>query len=319
MPWKERYTVSDERTQEDVQWPDSGRCAFIVVIDPSPPCGPQGLGPAELDSDQAHYGLETALPRMLDVLDAHRIRATFPVPAMLASQAPALARELVRRGHEVAAHGLRREDVSALEPHEEQARLARTTDIIGEVIGERPRGWYTLPRQTDRFPGGALSTRTIGFLIDAGYDYLGNSQADDIPHYWVDDYPARRAILALPYCYHHDDQYFIEYPPVWHGGNNLERVETLLRNWRGEFEAMRGTIEQPGFGRCFTMVVHPWLNGWGQRLDAFEQMLALSHNGPPVWNPTAGECARYWTGAYPAATALKLAPSIWQDHPGSQG
>lgn len=65
------------------------------------------------------------------------------------------------------------------------------------------------------------------------------------------------------------------------------------------------------------MVVHPWLNGWGQRLEVFEQMLAQLHQGPPVWNPTAGECANYWRTTYPAATTLKLAPSIWQDHPGS--
>lgn len=318
MPWKERYTVSDERTLADVRWPGDARCAVMVVIDLSPPCGAQGIGPRELDSDQACYGLDVALPRMLDVLDAHNVRATFPVPAMLADHAPAQVRELVERGHEVAAHGLCREDVSGLESHEERSRLTRTTEILADVLGQRPHGWYTLPRQTDKWPGGALSANTIGLLIEAGYDYLGNSEADDIPHYWVDDYATRRAILAMPYCYHHDDQYFIEYPPIWHGGNNVERVETLSRNWRTEFEAMAGTSLQRGFGRAFTMVLHPWLNGWGQRLEAFENMLALLRSGQTIWNPTAWECAQYWTSTYPASATLRLKPSVWRDYPGSQ-
>jgi hypothetical protein len=38
---------------------------------------------------------------------------------------------------------------------------------------------------------------------------------------------------------------------------------------------------------------------------------------PELWNCTGAECARYWTTAYPAASRLQLAPSIWQDYPGS--
>ena len=42
MPWKERYTISDERTlaDADVKWPDGKRCCFRVVVDLSPPCMP---------------------------------------------------------------------------------------------------------------------------------------------------------------------------------------------------------------------------------------------------------------------------------------
>jgi peptidoglycan/xylan/chitin deacetylase (PgdA/CDA1 family) len=318
MPWKERYTVTDERTLDGVVWPEGARCAVMVVVDPSPPCGLQGIGPRELDSDAAHYGLDVALPRMLDALDEHRIRATFPVPAVLAEHAPALVRSIAARGHEVAAHGLRREDVSQLERHEEAWRLARTAQVLADLLGQKPRGWYTLPRQTDAFAGGTISAHTVDLLIEAGYEYLGNSEADDIPHYWVTDAASRRAILAMPYCYHHDDQFFIEFPPIGQGGSNLERPETLFRNWRAEFDAMAGIGGQRAFGRCFTMVVHPWLNGWGQRLAVFERMLAHLRNGPAVWNPTAGECAAYWRSTYPAESTLKLAASIWADHPGSR-
>lgn len=323
MPWKDRYTVSDERTLDEVRWPEPARCAAIVVIDPSPPCGTTGLGAREFDSDEGRYGLDVALPRILDALERNGVRATFPVPAVLAEHSPALVREIAARGHEVAAHGFRREDVSRLERHEEAWRLRRTTQILADALGEAPRGWYTLPRQTDAFPGGALSAHTVELLVEQGYEYLGNSQADDIPHYWVSEMGAsdprgRSSILAMPYCYHFDDQYFIEFPPIGHGGNNLERPDTLLRNWLAEFDAMAGSGGQQAFGRCFSMVVHPWLNGWGQRLDVLDRMLAHVRATPVAWNPTAGECARYWRAQYPRESALRLLPSIWADHPGSQ-
>ncbi len=38
---------------------------------------------------------------------------------------------------------------------------------------------------------------------------------------------------------------------------------------------------------------------------------------PGVWNPTGGECARYWSKTYPAGTRLRLEASIWRNYPGS--
>lgn len=68
---------------------------------------------------------------------------------------------------------------------------------------------------------------------------------------------------------------------------------------------------------CFAITIHPRLVAWGGRLGILEDVLARVRSGPPAWNPTALACARWFTGAYPASIALRLEPSIWQDHPGS--
>ena len=49
MPWKERYTISDEKSivDADISWPGGKRCCFRVVVDLSPACGPDGIGPAD--------------------------------------------------------------------------------------------------------------------------------------------------------------------------------------------------------------------------------------------------------------------------------
>ena len=50
MPWKERYTISDEKSivDSDIKWPDGKRCCFRVVVDLSPACGPDGIKPEDL-------------------------------------------------------------------------------------------------------------------------------------------------------------------------------------------------------------------------------------------------------------------------------
>ena len=124
-----------------------------------------------------------------------------------------------------------------------------------------------------------------------GYEYMGNGLADDIPHYWVTDFATRRAMLTLPYLLHFDDQWFLMFPRK---GTGLEHADDLFRNWRAEFNA------QYRRGRQFSMVLHPGAIGWCHRLQLLEDFLAHMRSFPGVWNPTGGECARYWKATYPA-------------------
>jgi peptidoglycan-N-acetylglucosamine deacetylase len=48
-----------------------------------------------------------------------------------------------------------------------------------------------------------------------------------------------------------------------------------------------------------------------------DEFLAALREYPSLWNPTAGECARYRLETYPADTHLRLEPSTWQDYAGS--
>ena len=191
---------------------------------------------------------------------------------------------------------------------EEKARIELATSILSDVTGRKPAGWFSLPRQGDPFAGGTISPNTMDLLIEAGFAYMGNGLADDIPHYWVTDFASRRAILTLPYYYHFDDQFFCMFPRA---GTGLENSDMLVRNWRAELDA------QYKRGRFFTMVLHPQHVGWCNRMGLLEDFLAYMARLPDLWNPTGAECAGYWTRTYPAATHLDLEPSIWKDYPGS--
>jgi peptidoglycan/xylan/chitin deacetylase (PgdA/CDA1 family) len=310
MPWKDAYTISDEKTLEDtdLRWPADKRCAVHIVVDLSVASGPEGIGVRDIKSAPAEFGANQGLDLVLAQLDKHGLKATFAVPAVTAEIYPRRIKALIEGGHEVAAHGFKHEDVSALPRAEEKARLDLTTQVLTGITGRRPAGWFSLPRQKDPFAGGTISPNTMDLLIDAGYAYMGNGLADDIPHYWVTDFASRRAILTLPYYYHFDDQFFSMFPVQ---GSGLENSDMLFRNWRAEFDA------QYKRGRFFTMTLHPHHIGWCNRMAGLEEFFGHITSLPDLWNPTGAECADYWTTTYPAATHLKLEPSIWQDYPGS--
>ena len=85
----------------------------------------------------------------------------------------------------------------------------------------------------------------------------------------------------------------------------------MLRNWKAELDA------QYKRGRHFSMVLHPHAIAWPNRLHMLEQFLDHAQSLPELWYATSIDCARHWTTTFPATTHLKLAPSVWQDHPGS--
>lgn len=310
MPWKDRYTTSDEKgiADADIRWPDGKRCCFRVVVDLSPACGPEGLKPADLATPDAYYGMNGGLAELVGVLERHGIKATFAVPAVIAEIQADKLRKLADGGHEIAAHGFKHEDVSQLPKEEERARMSRTTEIIAKIAGKRPAGWFSLARPGDKFAGGAISPHTIDLLVDGGYEYFGNGLADDAPYYWASDFATRRAILALPYYYHFDDQFFLMFPRK---GTGLENPDSLFRNWKAELDA------QYRRGRHFSMVLHPHAIGWPSRLNMLEDFLGHARDLPELWHATSAQCAAYWSRTFPAATNLKLEPSIWQDYPGS--
>jgi len=78
-------------------------------------------------------------PRVLDLLDAHGQRATFFCIAERVLEHPALAREIVARGHSIQNHTAHhRHNFSFLGPRGFASEIARAQDILAEATGQRP-------------------------------------------------------------------------------------------------------------------------------------------------------------------------------------
>jgi peptidoglycan/xylan/chitin deacetylase (PgdA/CDA1 family) len=307
MPWKQGYTISTEKslTDDAVRWPGGNRCCFSITVDLSVASGPEGITEADLAGPKAQFGLREGLDRIREVLDRFGLKATFATPAVMARIEARELRELTQSGHEIAAEGLRHEDVTELARDDEAARIELATNVLADTTGRRPAGWFSLPRQGDRFAGGTISPHTMDLLIDAGYAYFGNGLADDVPHHWVTEAETRRSILTMPYYYHYDDQWFLLFPSK---GTGLEHADSLFRNWRAEFAA------QYRRGRHFHMTLHPYACGFGHRVRLLESFLSRVTSTVGVWNATAQEVIAQWRTLDPEPV---LEPSIWRDYPGS--
>jgi peptidoglycan/xylan/chitin deacetylase (PgdA/CDA1 family) len=84
-------------------------------------------------------------PAVLDLLDAHRVRATFFCIARRARRYPALVREIVARGHSVQNHSdVHRHTFSLLGPRGMEAELRSAQETLASLTGVRPT-WFRAP------------------------------------------------------------------------------------------------------------------------------------------------------------------------------
>jgi polysaccharide deacetylase family protein (PEP-CTERM system associated) len=122
--------------------------------------------------------------RLLDLFDAHGIKATFFVLGWVAERHPKLVREIFDRGHEIAAHSYWHRLVFEMTPDDFRADLTRVRDLLQDMIGSPVIG-YRAP--TYSLTKGSLWAHQI--LAEEGFRY--SSSVFPIVHdrYGIADYP----------------------------------------------------------------------------------------------------------------------------------
>ena len=110
-----------------------------------------------------HFSVTRSLPRILELLDATGVRASFFVEGLNAELYPETLREIDARGHEVAYHGFMHERWAELDPQAERESLERGLEAM-DALGLRPVGF--------RPPGGSLTPGTPGLLRELGFTYV---------------------------------------------------------------------------------------------------------------------------------------------------
>jgi peptidoglycan-N-acetylglucosamine deacetylase len=77
-------------------------------------------------------------PRVLDVLDGAGVRGTFFLVGERAAQAPAVVRDMVARGHEVASHGWSHTNLWRCGPRRTDSEVRRAHQLLGDLTGRPP-------------------------------------------------------------------------------------------------------------------------------------------------------------------------------------
>lgn len=152
--------------------------------------------------DRHESRVERNTRRLLDLFDAHGVRATFFVLGWVAQRHPHLVREIAARSHEIASHGLTHQLVYNQTPRtfREETRISKALledQVQRPVIGYRAAS-YSITRR---------SLWAVDILADLGFRYdssifpvrhdrYGIPDAPVAP-YWHDT-PAPRRIVEFP-------------------------------------------------------------------------------------------------------------------------
>ncbi|PTV97555.1 chitin deacetylase [Rhodobacter aestuarii] len=215
----------------------------------------------------------------------HRLFTEMGLPITIYGVATALARSpeqvaaMKAAGWEIASHGLKWVEHRDMPEEEERRQIAEAIRLHAEVVGERPRGWYT----------GRCSFNTVRLTAEeGGFDWISDTYDDDLP-YWkrVGD----RDQLIIPYTLEANDMRFATAPGYIEG----EQFFTYLRD---AFDTLYAEGEA-GAAKMFSIGLHCRLIGRPGKVAGLKRFLdyARSHEG--VWFATRGEIAAHWAATHP--------------------
>lgn len=103
---------------------------------------------------------------ILDMLDSFSIKATFFILGWVAERLPALAKEIHRRGHEIACHGYGHQLIYAIGPERFRADIRRSKALLEDQCGVPVNGYrapsYSITKQ---------SLWALDILVEEGFKY----------------------------------------------------------------------------------------------------------------------------------------------------
>ena len=262
-------------------WPSgfSSAAAFTFDVDAESAIlwnAPRNADRMSVISHQA-YGPLVGVPRLLDLLERHRIRSTFFVPGYTAERYPQTVKAIVAAGHEICHHGYLHEQPTGLDLAQEIEALDRGLDALRRTAGVTPAGY--------RAPMWDLSWRTPALLAERGFLYDSSLMDADVPYELrVDE---QHSLVEIPIQWSLDDWEQFCYLPDISGSGLIETPAKARELWQAEFDALREV------GGCWVMTNHPFLTGRPSRARELGRLMEHVTSHDDVWVATLGEIARH--------------------------
>jgi peptidoglycan/xylan/chitin deacetylase (PgdA/CDA1 family) len=221
--------------------------------------------PAEVDRDPVSntwfaYGYREGIPRMLDLWDSHGVKVTSHIIGQAAQRHPEVARDIVQRGHEAAAHGPRWSSQFAMSREEEQQFLIDAREMVTAACGQRPVGYNC--NWLRRGPN------TLSLLQELGYLYHIDDVSRDEP--FIEQVNGKDFVV-IPYTLRNNDIVLIE-------GRNYSPT-MFLEQIKLEFDQL---YEEAGRRRrMMSISAHDRISGTPQMARAWSAFLSYAkrHRG----------------------------------------
>ena len=224
------------------------------------------------------YGNRVGFWRMLEVLDALQIKAVLAINGSAIHSYEAISRAALERGWEFMGHGFTQRNMQKVA--DERDDIAKTTRVIQEFTGRRPRGWLG--------PGLTETWETPDLLSEDGYDYVCDWVLDDQP---VVLKTRGRPIVNVPYTQECND---VAMMLIQHH----QGIEYYQRA-RDQFDQLYADSRDTA--RIMALVVHPYIMGAPHRLKYYRRILEeiRAHDDVLFW--TGEQIFDWYLGQRPDA------------------
>ena len=245
-----------------MNWPDNKRIAVMMAFD----LDAETMWTTHGDGSTAHmtnlsrgaYGPKQGVPRILDMLDSHQVKATFFIPGVVAEHYPEVVREIARRGHDIGFHGYLHEESTKTTYEQEDATMHRSEKIIYDLTGQKIAG--------HRAPGGVIHDYSLRLFLEHGYIYSSNWRDSDGPFlHQIDGKTV--PLVELPKDSIFDDTAYDFYTDAAPERYGLKSPDEMVEILKEEFDSLAAE------GRMINFVLHPQFVGRASRVQMLSRLI----------------------------------------------
>ncbi|MEK0162507.1 allantoinase PuuE [Phaeobacter sp. A36a-5a] len=266
----------EEGGENNILHGDAGSEAFLSDIAGAAPWPGQRHWNMESIYD---YGARAGFWRL------HRMFTAADIPVTIYGVASALARSpeqvaaMKAAQWEIASHGLKWVEHKDMAEADERAAIAEAIRLHTEVVGERPRGWYT----------GRCSENTVRLVAEeGGFDYISDTYDDDLP-YWLE--VGERDQLIIPYTLEANDMRFATAPGYITG-------EQFYQYLKDAFDLLYAEGEE-GAPKMMSIGLHCRLIGRPGKAAGLKRFIDYIRGFDGVWCPRRIDIADHWAKTHP--------------------
>jgi peptidoglycan/xylan/chitin deacetylase (PgdA/CDA1 family) len=264
-------------------WPDGAR--MVVSVSMQMEGGAQPASGAEspmpkIDSKYPDlpaskwydYGFKEGLPRLLEVFERRKIKVTSHMVGAAVDLHPALAKEIVQRGHEATGHGQTWSAQFSMTPADERASYQQSIASIERATGTRPLGFNAFWLRG--------TPQTLEILQSLDFIYHIDDVSRDEPFLVnVRDKP----FAVVPYTLHMND--IVDYETRYFS------TAMYADDLKAEFDALYA--EAGTRRRMMSVSAHDRIAGRPSRSKVLEEFIAYAQSHPGVAFMRKDEIARF--------------------------
>lgn len=310
-----RDLIGYGRTPPHAQWPDGARVALQFVLnyeEGSENCvlhgdkasetflseiiGAQAFEMRHMSMESIYeYGSRAGLWRLLRMFEERKLPLTVFGVSMALQRNPEAVAAFQELGHEIACHALRWISYQHMDEASERAQMAEAVQIIKDMTGVAPAGWYT----------GRDSPNTRKLVVEhGGFRYDADYYGDDLP-FWqevaikVDGKDRVQPHLVVPYTLDTNDMRFA----AMQGFNSGEQFFSYLKD---AFDVLYAEGDPQGLNqpKMLSVGLHCRLIGRPGRAAALARFLDYVQSHDKVWITRRIDIAEHWHNTHPYTKAL---------------